>query len=190
MQVVSDECNDETSFTKPEITQQEAETLESDTIMQDTPMATEEAVIIAPLSNVRSEVNTNLRSLVFGDPTDQTDKPTFSLFAPSTTLLQPDNLDFLIKEDTEEPYDPVTDTRREASDLFLKTHNFFMDGNDKGSSKSLYKPTYSFMLTESLEDVKYEWERNKRELTDEFKRKHKSALKKKMKSQRYPSGKM
>ncbi|KAI9360446.1 hypothetical protein DFJ73DRAFT_815818 [Zopfochytrium polystomum] len=63
----------------------------------------------------------------------------------------------------------------------LPTMFFFHIGNQNLLQRSVYKDEKIFMRTKSIEEVKSEWESRQVQLTAEFKRKHKSASKKRAK---------
>ncbi|TPX72129.1 hypothetical protein SpCBS45565_g00520 [Spizellomyces sp. 'palustris'] len=143
-------------------------------------------------------VNTNLRALVFGtddagtfsllggrtadDPTEAEEPvATPSASAPLFTFADavPESVPH---EQAEEPYDEA-----EVSKSFGTSTMFFFHLGDEGlSHRSKYAPDKSFMRTETVEEIKSQWEQFRQDLTHEFKSKHKlaSRRKEKMKRQR------
>ncbi|KAI8842072.1 hypothetical protein BC829DRAFT_401816 [Chytridium lagenaria] len=72
-----------------------------------------------------------------------------------------------------------------GENLFAKPKMFFFHFDDAELSKrSIYEPTYTFMRTSSIEDIQRDWEASRRELTLEFKRKHRSAARRSHRSHR------
>ena len=106
--------------------------------------------IIEPMNQFNFQVNTNLRSLVFGG--ESTGFTLFNNAASESNHV--DTLSFLKQPEAEpEVYDPTQDAQRENIALFQKSNMFFMHFGDP-SIQSLYAPTFSFMLNQPVEDVK------------------------------------
>ncbi|KND00880.1 uncharacterized protein SPPG_03981 [Spizellomyces punctatus DAOM BR117] len=141
-------------------------------------------------------VNTNLRALVFGtdgagtfslfggrtadDPTEteeQVATPSASVPLFKFADAGPESVPY---EQAEEPYDEA-----EVSKSFGTSTMFFFHLGDEGlSHRSKYAPDKSFMRTETVEEIKSQWEQFRQDLTHEFKSKHKLASRRKEKMRR------
>ncbi|KAJ3020110.1 nucleolar protein 8 [Thoreauomyces humboldtii] len=135
-------------------------------------------------------VNTNLRALVFGS--DDEDAAPFSLFGDpvDSTSTEPPAFDLFpsvvvpdVEVLAEEP-----ETKRDDAEVarsFGTSSMFFLHVGDTSlAHRSKYAPDGTFKRTETVDEIKMNWEDSRQELTQDFKSKHKLASRKKEKMKR------
>ncbi|KAI8902042.1 hypothetical protein BC833DRAFT_645620 [Globomyces pollinis-pini] len=110
------------------------------------------------------KVNTNLRSLVFGE----SEGNLFS-FGEDIDVQQPSQVE-------EKSIELVNGTNTALFSNFIDTKYFWFHFDNSNSNRSLAESLKPFARKDTLENIHEKWKVQKEELTIEFKKKHKSAF--------------